>query len=79
MVTIRLLWGHVLPKRGNAVGRRCACSFCASLKRYRLSPYVIQTILGAVSVAGTVPSLSLIETWGRRRVRIHPSPRTFNP
>ncbi|KIJ66473.1 hypothetical protein HYDPIDRAFT_109514 [Hydnomerulius pinastri MD-312] len=33
----------------------------------QLSPYVIQTILGAVSVAGTVPALILIETWGRRR------------
>ncbi|TFY75683.1 hypothetical protein EWM64_g8329 [Hericium alpestre] len=33
-----------------------------------LSPYVIQTILGAVSVVGTVPALYLIETWGRRRV-----------
>ncbi|KAF5385355.1 hypothetical protein D9615_001062 [Tricholomella constricta] len=32
-----------------------------------LSPYVIQTILGAVSVAGTIPALRLIETWGRRR------------
>ncbi|KAK0466200.1 general substrate transporter [Desarmillaria tabescens] len=32
-----------------------------------LSPYVIQTILGAVSVAGTVPALYLIEAWGRRR------------
>ncbi|KAA1478057.1 general substrate transporter [Dentipellis sp. KUC8613] len=32
-----------------------------------LSPYVIQTILGAVSVAGTLPALYLIETWGRRR------------
>jgi len=32
-----------------------------------LSPYVIQTILGAVSVAGTIPALYLIETWGRRR------------
>lgn len=32
-----------------------------------LSPYVIQTILGAVSVAGTVPALYLIDTWGRRR------------
>lgn len=32
-----------------------------------LSPYVIQTILGAVSVAGTIPALVLIETWGRRR------------
>ncbi|KAK7680557.1 hypothetical protein QCA50_016339 [Cerrena zonata] len=31
-----------------------------------LSPYVIQTILGAVSVVGTVPALYLIETWGRR-------------
>ena len=34
----------------------------------RLSPYVIQTILGAVSVVGTVPALYLIETWGRRNV-----------
>ncbi|KAF4604654.1 hypothetical protein EYR40_003429 [Pleurotus pulmonarius] len=33
----------------------------------RLSPYVIQVILGAVSVVGTVPALYLIETWGRRR------------
>ncbi|KAF8435632.1 general substrate transporter [Boletus edulis BED1] len=33
----------------------------------QLSPYVIQTILGAVSVVGTVPALILIETWGRRR------------
>ncbi|KAJ7146401.1 general substrate transporter [Mycena epipterygia] len=32
-----------------------------------LSPYVIQTILGGVSVAGTIPALVLIETWGRRR------------
>jgi SP family sugar:H+ symporter-like MFS transporter len=32
-----------------------------------LSPYVIQTILGAVSVVGTVPALYLIETWGRRK------------
>jgi len=33
-----------------------------------LSPYSIQTILGAVSVAGTVPSLVLIETIGRRNL-----------
>lgn len=32
-----------------------------------LSPYVIQVILGAVSVVGTIPALYLIETWGRRR------------
>ncbi|KAF6765549.1 general substrate transporter [Ephemerocybe angulata] len=32
-----------------------------------LDPYVIQVILGAVSVIGTVPALRLIETWGRRR------------
>ncbi|KAF9056071.1 general substrate transporter, partial [Panaeolus papilionaceus] len=32
-----------------------------------LSPYVIQTILGGVSVVGTIPALRLIETWGRRR------------
>ncbi|KAJ7605077.1 general substrate transporter [Mycena polygramma] len=32
-----------------------------------LSPYVIQVILGGVSVAGTIPALYLIEAWGRRR------------
>ncbi|KAG9313906.1 general substrate transporter [Chiua virens] len=32
-----------------------------------LSPYVIQTILGAVSVAGTLPALYFIEVWGRRK------------
>jgi SP family sugar:H+ symporter-like MFS transporter len=32
-----------------------------------LDPYVIQTILGAVSVVGTVPALYLIESWGRRK------------
>ncbi|KAH9835852.1 general substrate transporter [Rhodofomes roseus] len=32
-----------------------------------LSAYVIQVILGAVSVAGTIPALYLIDTWGRRR------------
>ncbi|KAI0931239.1 hypothetical protein AcW2_000166 [Taiwanofungus camphoratus] len=33
----------------------------------QLSPYVIQTILGGVSVAGTLPALYLIDAWGRRR------------
>jgi len=33
----------------------------------QLSPYVIQTILGAVSVAGVLPALYLIDAWGRRR------------
>ncbi|KAH9937389.1 general substrate transporter [Fomitopsis serialis] len=32
-----------------------------------LSAYVIQVILGAVSVAGTIPALYLIDTWGRRK------------
>ncbi|KAG1813963.1 general substrate transporter [Suillus subaureus] len=32
-----------------------------------LSPYVIQTVLGAVSVIGTLPALYFIETWGRRK------------
>ncbi|EKM84259.1 hypothetical protein AGABI1DRAFT_52117 [Agaricus bisporus var. burnettii JB137-S8] len=32
-----------------------------------LSPYVIQTILGAVSVVGTFPALHLIESMGRRK------------
>ena len=34
----------------------------------RLSPYVIQTILGGVSVVGTIPALRFIETWGRRKL-----------
>lgn len=34
----------------------------------RLSPYIIQTVLGAVSVVGTLPALYFIETWGRRKV-----------
>ncbi|KAI0937325.1 hypothetical protein AcV5_005259 [Taiwanofungus camphoratus] len=33
----------------------------------QLSPYVIQVILGAVSVAGTLPALYLVDTWGRRK------------
>ncbi|KZT02237.1 general substrate transporter [Laetiporus sulphureus 93-53] len=33
----------------------------------QLSPYVIQTILGGVSVAGTLPALYLIDAYGRRR------------
>jgi len=32
-----------------------------------LSPYVIQTILGAASLLATLPALRIIETWGRRR------------
>ncbi|KAH0837879.1 general substrate transporter [Lanmaoa asiatica] len=32
-----------------------------------LSPYVIQTILGGVSVVGTLPALYFIEAWGRRK------------
>ncbi|KAG2099885.1 uncharacterized protein F5147DRAFT_711408 [Suillus discolor] len=32
-----------------------------------LSPYIIQTILGAVSLFGTLPALYFIETWGRRK------------
>ncbi|CAK5265925.1 unnamed protein product [Mycena citricolor] len=32
-----------------------------------LSPYIIQVIVGGVSVIGTVPALYLIEAWGRRR------------
>ncbi|KAH9486467.1 Low-affinity glucose transporter [Psilocybe cubensis] len=33
----------------------------------QLNPFVIQVILGGVSVIGTIPALRLIETWGRRR------------
>lgn len=44
-----------------------------------LSPYVIQIILGAVSLVGTVPALYLIETWGRRRVRVFSSASTRHP
>ncbi|KZT43715.1 general substrate transporter [Sistotremastrum suecicum HHB10207 ss-3] len=32
-----------------------------------LNPFVIQVILGGVSLAATIPALRLIETWGRRR------------
>ncbi|KAG1763553.1 general substrate transporter [Suillus occidentalis] len=32
-----------------------------------LSPYIIQTVLGAVSVVGTLPALYFIETWGRQK------------
>ncbi|KAG2035648.1 general substrate transporter [Suillus americanus] len=32
-----------------------------------LSPYIIQTVLGAVSVVGTLPALYFIEAWGRRK------------
>ncbi|KAG2050358.1 sugar transporter [Suillus hirtellus] len=32
-----------------------------------LSPYIIQTVLGAVSVVGTLPALYFIETWGCRK------------
>jgi MFS family permease len=32
-----------------------------------ISPFLIQTILGAVSVVGTLPALYLIESWGRRK------------
>jgi hypothetical protein len=32
-----------------------------------ISPFLIQTILGAVSVAGTIPALYIIESWGRRQ------------
>jgi len=34
----------------------------------QLSPYVIQVILGGVSVVATIPALHLIESWGRRRL-----------
>ncbi|KZT53630.1 general substrate transporter [Calocera cornea HHB12733] len=32
-----------------------------------LSPYVIQVILGGVSVVGTIPGMYVVEKWGRRR------------
>ncbi|KAI0652719.1 general substrate transporter [Trametes meyenii] len=32
----------------------------------QLDPYAIQSILGGVSVVGTIPALYLIEAWGRR-------------
>ena len=35
---------------------------------FSLNPYAIQSILGGISVVGTVPALYLIETWGRRNV-----------
>jgi len=39
----------------------------------QLSPYVIQVILGAVSVVGTVPALYLIESMGRRQSLLYGS------
>ncbi|PCH36914.1 sugar transporter [Wolfiporia cocos MD-104 SS10] len=33
----------------------------------QLSPYVIQSILGGISVAGAIPALYVIDAWGRRR------------
>lgn len=67
----RLLRRHLLPECGDSVSVKKDDSLVSSAEYpsiFRLSPYVIQTILGAVSVAGTVPALILIETWGRRRV-----------
>ncbi|PCH34180.1 general substrate transporter [Wolfiporia cocos MD-104 SS10] len=37
----------------------------------QLSPYVIQSILGGISVAGVIPALYLIDAWGRRRASTH--------
>ncbi|KAF8346892.1 general substrate transporter [Amanita rubescens] len=56
------LWKRTL--NGNDVAIHSATQ---RAKFLLLSPYVIQTILGAVSVVGTVPALVIIETWGRRR------------
>lgn len=64
----RLLWGHFLRECWCWVSQRL-CPGTFSLKPRSLSPYVIQTILGAVSVVGTVPALYFIEAWGRRKVR----------
>lgn len=66
----RLLWGYFLRECGCRVSQRGICVVDTfSLKAGSLSPYVIQTILGAVSVVGTLPALYFIEAWGRRKVR----------
>lgn len=68
---VRLLRRHFLQECRNGVRRSPYFESCLLLMipcLSRLSPYVIQTILGAVSVVGTVPALYLIEAWGRRRV-----------
>lgn len=68
-VIVSLLWRHIFQECRNCVSS--VCSPCTALiyKWARLNPFVIQTILGAVAVIGTIPALYLIETWGRRKVR----------
>ncbi|KAG1742746.1 general substrate transporter [Suillus paluster] len=50
---------------GRVLKPLCLIRFSSCISR--LSPYIIQTILGAVSVAGTLPALYFIEAWGRRK------------
>ena len=54
---LRLLWGHLFPKRRDRVSSTRGSSLLRVNFSFRLSPYVIQVILGAVSVVGTVPAL----------------------
>ena len=63
-----LLRGHFLCQRRYQV--RLNSHSCPPVVLFSssdsLSPYVIQTILGGVSVAGTIPALYFIESVGRR-------------
>ena len=54
---LRLLWRHLFPKRRDRVSSTRGSSLLRVDFSFRLSPYVIQVILGAVSVVGTVPAL----------------------
>jgi hypothetical protein len=71
-VVTRLLWRHLLSKCRCRVSLTSLCVMQFSSCNGRLSPYIIQTILGAVSVVGTLPALYFIETWGRRKVCLLP-------
>jgi hypothetical protein len=71
-ITGRLLWRHLLSECRCRASLKCFSSMRFRSCNNRLSPYIIQTVLGAVSVAGTLPALYFIETWGRRKVYLLP-------
>ena len=55
----RLLWRYLLSERRNYVSQPCLRSSMKppNLIQSSLDPYSIQTILGGVSVIGTIPAL----------------------
>ncbi|KAG2124269.1 general substrate transporter [Suillus cothurnatus] len=61
----KAIWLECFSARNAFLKYFCSMRFCSC--NNRLSPYIIQTVLGAVSVAGTLPALYFIETWGRRK------------